>query len=188
MEKELSPLESLQVIGKAMCNSRNLILRSSGTPLIVWGALMLLFTAVIYFLSREGEARWNMLWFVLPIFGYGICFLLNRKTPSPDNQISSLLGGVWSVFGAFALLITLLAMCVVPFNITLCVIILFGMAESISGVLLRNWFIIIAGMVTALAGCYVAARFRSDPAQVLVFGAAAVVLLATGLYLKIKKY
>jgi uncharacterized membrane protein YfcA len=72
-------------------------------------------------------------------------------------------------------------------NISLAIILLFGFTETISGVILKNWPIIIAGFITGIVGSIYAAKFSSDCNQMLIFTVAGFILALTGLYIRIIK-
>ncbi|MBP5473182.1 MAG: hypothetical protein J6X92_00300, partial [Bacteroidales bacterium] len=78
-----------------------------------------------------------------------------------------------------------LAVFVVPMPITLIIVILFGMAESITGVVLKNWPIIIGGFILAVGGA-IAATLLNTEAQILLFTLGGVVLATTGLIIKLQ--
>ena len=90
---------------------------------------------------------------------------------------------LWGVFGAFSLLFSALAIFVVPMPITFTIVLLLGIAESISGVILKNWPIIIGGFVIGIGGA-VAATLLKTEAQLLLFTLGGVVLAVTGLIVR----
>lgn len=97
-----------------------------------------------------------------------------------------MLAGVWSVFGTFSLTLSAIAVFLVPMHVTLIIVIILGLAECISGVLLKNWPIIIAGFILGVGGAVFALLVKSD-AQLLIFTLGGVLLLVTGLIMK-KQY
>ena len=67
------------------------------------------------------------------------------------------------------------------------IIVLLGLAESVSGVILKSWPVIVAGAVVGLGGACAAGALATAADQVLVFTGAAVVLVLTGLAVKLRK-
>ena len=100
--------------------------------------------------------------------------------------MSLLLGKIWGAFAFFAFALSGLASAF-PMNLTLQIILLLGLAETISGVALKSWPIIIAGAVVGLGGACAASVLAAGPAQVLLFTGAAVVLALTGLAINLQK-
>ena len=96
-----------------------------------------------------------------------------------------MLGGVWSVFGTFSLALSAIAVFIVPMHVTLIIVIILGLAECISGVLLKNWPIIIAGFLLGVGGAIFALLVRNE-AQILIFTLGGVLLLVTGIIMKLQ--
>ena len=184
--KEMTAQESLRLITETMNNSRKEILRTSGKHLLFWGVLLTIFSLAIFLLwNTTGRAAWNYLWFAMPIVGMPATHLLNKgATPVPESLISKMLGGVWSAYGIFAVCAAALACFVVPLNITVTIILLFGFAESISGIILKNWTVILSGFVLAIGGMFIGAKYSSEPTQLLIFTLGGIVLAVTGLIVK----
>ena len=80
----------------------------------------------------------------------------------PQNEVSKMLGSVWAVFGAFAITLSVIAIFLVPMRVSLIIVIIMGLAECMSGVLLKNWPIIIGGFILAVQVAYVS-QVRSAP-------------------------
>ena len=183
--KEMTASESLALIAETMNNSRRAILRSGAKHFILWGILLAVMSVLIYFLwHKTGNAVWNLLWFAMPLAGYGLAAILDRKdAPVPKNEIGRLLGPIWSIFGVFALSLSAIAIFAVPMNITLIIIIILGLAESISGVVLKNWPIIIAGCILGIGGAVAAVLLKTE-AQLLLFTIGGALLAITGVIVK----
>ena len=185
--KEMTAQESLRLISETMNNSRRDILSNNAKYYVLWGCLLTIFSLFIYFMWHfTGKASWNFLWFVLPMIGYPFASLLRKKDVAlPQSFVGSLTGKVWSVFGLFAVTLSAIAIFLVPIPITLTIVILLGMAESISGVILKNWPIIIGGFILGVGGAIAATLLKTE-AQILLFTLGGVVLAVTGLIIKLQ--
>ena len=185
--KEMTAQESLQLISESLNKSRNDILRSSAKYFVLWGILLTATSLAIYLLWHfTGKPQWNFLWFAMPVIGYPLAALVGKSNaPIPQNEVSKMLGGVWSVFGAFSLALSAIAVFVVPMHVTLIIVIILGLAECISGVLLKNWPIIIAGFLLGVGGAIFALLVRNE-AQILIFTLGGVLLLVTGIIMKLQ--
>jgi len=177
--------ESLRIITETMENSRRGILKNNAKYFILWGCLLTAMSLIIYLLwHKTGNPAWNLLWFAMPVIGYPLAALLGKKDETiPQNLIGKLSGGVWSLFGAFSMTLAAIAVFAVPMNITLVIVILFGFSESVSGLLLKNWPIIIAGFIMGVGGAVGAVLLKTE-AQLLLFTLAGVLLALTGLVVK----
>ena len=65
-------------------------------------------------------------------------------------------------------------------------VLLFGLAECITGVALKNWAIKIAGFVTGVGGLAIYYIAGSGWEPMLIFTFAGLVLIATGLIIRIQ--
>ena len=183
--KEMTAQESLKLISETLNSSRRSILRNNSKGFILWGVLLTVMSLVVYGLwHATGNPVWNLLWFAMPVIGYPLAALLYKKdSVVPQSFVGRLLGQVWGVFGAFSLLFSALAIFVVPMPITFTIVLLLGIAESISGVILKNWPIIIGGFVIGIGGAIAATLLKTE-AQLLLFTLGGVVLAVTGLIVR----
>lgn len=158
----------------------------SRSHFILWGAILTLIALAVYFLWRSsGNPAWNLLWFAMPAIGYPLAVVLDKDAECvPSNLISNLLGWTWGAFGAFAVTVSLCALLFAPMNLTLVIILLFGFAESISGMILKNLPIVIAGFLTGVLGVIAAVKLSGDCSQMLLFVLAGVILALTGVCVK----
>ena len=197
--KEMTAQESLKLITETMNNNRKEIVRSNGKYYVMWGILLTVFSLLVYFLwESTGKAAWNNLWFALPVIGFPMARLIAGKNPSSraENYISRITGGVWATFGLFACSVALvsvlyglfgtspLAGIVMMASITAQIVVLFGMAETICGIALKNWTIQIAGFLTGIGGMAIYFITGANEEQMFIFTFAGVVLAATGLVIK----
>ncbi len=185
--KEMTAQQSLQIISETFDKSRKDILRGSANYFIMWGVLLTLFSFTIYLLWHiSGKANWNFLWFVMPLIGYPLAILLGKgNTSLPQNEVSKMLGNTWSVFGVFAMSLSVIAIFLVPMHVTLIIVIIMGTAECLSGVLLKSWPIIISGFLLGVGGAVFAILVESE-AQLLIFTLGGFLLMVTGFITKIQ--
>ncbi len=186
LNKEMTAQQSLALISETMNNCRKAILRNNAKGFLCWGILLTVFSLVIYLLwHTTGKPVWNMLWFAMPVIGYPLAALFYKKKDGeiPQNEIGRLLGQIWAVFAAFSVSVSLLAVFVVPMNITLLIVVMLGLAECVSGVVLRNWPIIVSGFILGVGGAVAAVLMKSE-AQLLLFTLGGVLLALTGLIVK----
>ena len=185
--KEMTAQQSLQLITETFNKSRKGILRNSAKYFMLWGALLTLTSLVIYLLWHlTGKPQWNFLWFAMPVIGYPAAALMGKYDVAvPQNEVSKMLSGVWRVFGAFAITLSAVAVFLVPMNVSLIIVIIMGLAECMSGVLLKNWPVIICGFLLGVGGAVFAMLVKSE-AQLLVFTLGGVLLLVTGLIMKLQ--
>ena len=119
-----------------------------------------------------------------------------EKDSRAENFISRINGGIWGTFGVFACSVALFSVLYSQFfdsplttivlGVTLSpqIVLLFGMAETISGITLKNWTIKIAGWITGIGGLAIFYIAQVGAEQMLIFTFAGIVLTATGLIVK----
>lgn len=183
--KEMTAQESLKIISETLNNSRRSILQNNSKGFILWGVLLTVMSLVVFFTWHfTGSAAWNFLWFLMPVIGYPLAILLYKKDRAvPQNFVGKLLGHVWAVFGCFSIVLSILACTVVPIPITFTIVLLLGVAECVSGVILNHWPIIIGGFLFGVCGAAAATMFVSEH-QILLFTLGGIILLVTGLIIK----
>lgn len=197
--KEMTAQESLALITETMNNNRKDIVRSSGKYFVLWGILLTVFSLLVFTLWKTtGKAVWNNLWFALPAIGYPLARWIKIKDAAPraENYISRINGGIWGSFGVFACSIALftvlysllgdsqLTAIVLGATLTAQIVLLFGIAETISGIVLKNWTIKIAGWITGIGGLAIFYIAQAEAEQLFIFTFAGIVLAATGLIIK----
>ena len=177
--------QSLNLIAETLNKSRRSILRNSSKYFLLWGGVLAAISLAVYLLWHfTGNAAWNFLWFAMPFVGYPLACLLGKKdVDAPASSLGTIVGKVWAVFGAFSITLSAIAVCWVPMHITLLIVILLGLAESVSGVLLKNWPIIISGFIFGIGGAVIASVYKTD-AQILIFTLGGILLAVTGLIVK----
>lgn len=184
-ENNMTAQQSLGIITEMMNNSRRTILQNSAKHFILWGILLTVTSLVIYELWHiTGSPIWNCAWFVMPLLGFPIVRILDRKhSDVPQNVINKQLGLIWLNYCIFAVIISVIAMLAVPMNISLVIAVLLGFAECISGFLLKNWAITIGGFILGIGGA-VATSMIYNEAQLLIFTLGGIILVVTGLIIK----
>lgn len=186
-ENNLTPQRSLDLIRETLEGNRRAIIAGSAKFFFLWGGVLALFSLAVWFCwNRSGNPAWNLLWLGMPLVGYPAAAALARGSRIPQNFVSSLLGRIWGAFAFFAFALSALA-AVFPMNLTLQIILLLGLAETVSGIALKSWPIIVAGAVVGLGGACAASVLAAGPGQVLLFTGAAAVLALTGLAVKLQK-
>ena len=181
LNNELTAQDSLRVITETLNNNRRAILRNGAKYFILWGALLTVFSLVIFALWHcTGNPVWNWLWFAMPIVGYPLATILRKQeTVVPKNILGTMIGQTWAIYGLFAIVISAIAVFFVPMHITLLIVLLMGFAEAISGLLLKNWPILVAGIVLGIGGA-VGAMLLKGAEQHLLFTLGGVLLMVTG--------
>lgn len=183
-ENNITAQQSFSIITEMVNNSRRSILQNSAKHFLLWGALLTIMSLVIYeTIHITRNPIWNLLWFAMPLIGFPMAHFIGKKTMVPQNIISRQLHGVWLAYCAFVVVISAVFMFIAPQNLTLVIIMAFGFAECVSGIILKNWSVIVSGFILGVGGAIAAIMLRSE-AQLLLFTLGGVIHVVTGLIVK----
>ena len=197
--KEMTAEESLSLITETLNNTRKEITRNSGKYFILWGIMLTIFSLSIYLLCKfTDKDAWNWLWFAMPAIGIPTGRFLRGKEGSElvRNDVSRFVSGIWSTFGFFACAVGAFTLIYIQVSSNFCrlisavngltaeLVLLFGLAECITGVVLKNWVIKIAGFITGIGGLAIYYVVGSGWEPLLIFTFAGLVLMATGFIVK----
>ncbi len=201
MEKNLTPEESLAIISKNIEQSRKDMLKNGGTPMLVWGGLVFVFSLGIYFLwVLTYNPAWNYLWFVMTAIGYITTAMLSKKKgPKVESFISAVLEKVWLAFGILAIATPSLTIILIRlikylapssmvtgavfFPITLITVVLLSLATAITGFILKNKWIAAAGIICGTVGTAFAFTLIGPEQTLLLTGISVIGLIIPGLIL-----
>lgn len=176
---EMTPEQSLQVISDAIAKSRKDFERNAGTPMILWGVIVLIFSIVIWLLLRTTDnLMWNFLWFGIPVAGWPLShlFLKDKEIKGARNFVNDTIGQIWIGYGIFAVVTAAALSFVAAEYIGPITIALLGYAAAMTGMVLKNRFITVGGLITGIGGVVALCLFRNCDAT-LVFTAVSVVSL-----------
>ena len=175
----MTPERSLQIINDAIEKSRKDFEKDAGSPMIIWGAVVLVFSlAVCAMLNLSGNLKWNFLWFGIVVVGWPLsAILLKGKCKQGGKSfISRTIGQVWISYGIFAtVLSTVFAFVAPPFTGYITAVLL-GFAAVITGFVLKNNYITAGGFVTGI-GCTIALFFTPVEFTPLFFTIASILNL-----------
>ncbi|MBP5483683.1 MAG: hypothetical protein J6X99_05430 [Bacteroidales bacterium] len=202
--KEMTAQESLAIIAETVNNSRKSIFQRSGKYLLVWGIALTIVSLLVFIVWKTtGKQAWNYLWFAMPVLGLIPSYILKSKetTRLPDNTVSRMLAGIWRTFGVLDVSISIFAILyahlgtsvftslAVAISLSPMILLLFGMAETISGVAVKNTTIKVAGLITGVGGIilyFILSTLSEDGLETtLRFTMAGLVLAFSGIILQV---
>lgn len=157
----MTPEKSLQIINEAIDKSRKDFEKNAGTPMIFWGAIVLLFSLAVWMLLMlTGKLEWNFLWFGIPVIGWLLYPLVVKgKCKSGGKSfISRSIGQIWLAYGIFATVLAGVFAFIAPHLTGYLTVALLGYAAVMTGFALKNNYITAGGFITGL-GCTVALFF-----------------------------
>jgi hypothetical protein len=138
-DKKLTEKESLELITQMIDNTRDKVKKNAGMPFIIWGYSTILVALVVwYVVTTTGNYWFQLLWFMIPVFGYPLNFLLYKKERKQITTfIDRMIGKVWLVFGIGVVMCSVMAFIVNNIPILFLVLLLMSMAVMLSGFVIR---------------------------------------------------
>lgn len=183
---EMTTEKSLQIIGDAIAKSRRDFERNAGKPMILWGTIVMLFSILTWGVFRlTGDPVWFCLWFGVPLVGYPLTVLIVKKdkNKTTKNFVNQTLGQVWGIYGIFATALAVAFSFIDPTYIAFAMALLMGFATAVSGLILKNTWFMVGGLVTGI-GCPIILTLVHSADLNLMFAAIALVdLLIPGLFI-----
>ena len=197
---ELTAERSLEIIKKQIELSRMSTEKNAGLPMIMWGSLVCITALIVWYLwNTTGNAAWNFLWFIMAAVGWGCTIYMNKKeknSKAPITLISNVMNKTWLSFGIFASILPIFIFVVAPmlfdkfligYSYTSLVILLLGVATTITGLILKNGWITAGGIIGGIAG-FILAVLLAGPFEMLVMaGVGIITLLIPGIMVNRRK-
>lgn len=151
MDKKFTEKDSLELISQMIRNTQQKLEQGSGNYFLLWGyATIVAAIAVTIALSQTNNYNYYMLYFIIPAIGLPGLFLLKKKEKSEkyiSTYIDRIIGNVWTVFGTVAFLVSL-AIFFKLFPILAVMALLMGMGITITGLIIKTNFLIVAGIIS----------------------------------------
>lgn len=186
---EMTPEQSLQIISDAITKSRRDFEKNSGTPMITWGVIVLVFSFIVWIpLRMTGNPLWNFLWFAIPVVGVIVSLFKSKRTEiqGARNFINETKGQVWIGYGIFATVTALVLAFVAPQHIGTIIMSLLGYGTFMTGRLLKNAYITAGGMITGIGGTALLLLLETYDAILIFAGAALLCLILPGIMMNRK--
>lgn len=125
--------------------------------MLIWGASVLLVSGLVMLtLHLTGNLNWHFLWFAIPVIGTPFMLLLKRNEEKrygrAVNPISSAIGSVWLSFGIFSVVYAILGFFFRIPSITPIIVLMLGLATSITGGITKTWGVSVLGIIAGIGG------------------------------------
>ena len=192
---EMSAERSLQIIRETMERSRKAVELQAGDSYIVWGTIVAVTALVVGHLWMHcGGPNWNLLWasiFVTAPLARKLFF--KGHTTEAISPIGRIIGKVHLAMGIFASAVGFLTGTICWLfgiqyfvNITSIIILLYGIATTISGLVLKNTAVTVAGIVGGLGGYFAALAVTGAYGMVVLAGVSVVSGVLPGIVINLE--
>jgi hypothetical protein len=154
-EKNLSEKESLELISNMIQKSQRKSRENNGKTFLIFGYTSVIVSLTIYYLHTiSNSLLTNLGWFGIPIIGFALSYLTQRK----DNQhgktiISNMISKVWMVIGGAIFGVSFTPF-LVPIPVLPIIILLLGIGTTITGLIVKSKPVTaggIIGMISTIA-------------------------------------
>lgn len=110
--KTLNSSESLELITRMIAQTRRGYEKGGGVILLMWGYLSVFVTALVIVLDKQFTFGWiNLLWWLIPLVGYPLNYILTRKKEKRvKTYIDKFISYIWIVVGGIAVLFPMVAL------------------------------------------------------------------------------
>ena len=172
-EKPLNEKESLELITRMIKNTHQKLEEGNGIPFLVWGYTSIIVSILVWYqLKITQDYLWNLLWFLIPLIGFPIQMLLQRKRERGiKTYLEKIIKYVWTVIGVAGFVVSMGAMFYWKIPILFIIIVLMATGTAITGLIIQFKPIIISGFVSILLsfGCLIFSHLYSILVFALVF-------------------
>lgn len=168
-KNNLTAERSLEIITQQIERSRQMVAKNTGQSLYIAGLCIMGMALLIGIcILLTGNTAFYLLYILSPVVIYGVDRYVKRNKPTiPDSIVSHMVDKTWQTFGIFAVLFFVFVvlydllmshtaspevyarLVVHPFRI---ILLLFGMAITINGYILKSRWMVICGIIGGIGG------------------------------------
>ena len=167
----MTAARSLEIITEQIAQSRRVVSKTTGQSLFVAGLCTMGMAALVFIVNLlMAETIYigfgHLLWLILPvIIWFASRIYIKEREHAPVSLVSSLVGKTWSTFAVFCLGFFLIALAwsfvasrlmspseylTIRIRITPIIVLLMGMAITITGHILKQHWLVVFGSVAGL--------------------------------------
>jgi hypothetical protein len=175
-DKILNEKESLELISQMIQNTQQKLQSGRGKEFLVYGYITVCISLAVYaLLVLTGSYYSHLLWYAIPLLGSIVMFLNGRKKEKYSKTfIERIINNIWMVLGG-AMILVALAEFFVRLPIISFILLLSGIAVTLTGLTIKYRPIVICGIIGALT-CILPFFFKGNE-QSLIFAAAVIIMM-----------
>lgn len=190
-ERPLNESESLELITRMIKNTQQKLEKVHSLPYLVFGyTTAVISVAVWYMLSTTHNPLWNLLWMLIPVFGFSILNFVNRKSqPMIRTFVDKAIDYVWYVCGAAVAAASFTPTLWKHVPILFIVAFVISIATTITGLITKVKLMVVSGGIAILLSLILPSVKGFN--AILYFGAIFIIMQVIPghiLYFKGKKY
>ncbi len=176
-DKILNEKDSLELISKMIQNTQLKLESGKGKPFLIFGYITVIVSIAVYVLiSITNNENSNLLWYAIPVLGSVSMYLFGRSEKKySKTYIDRIINNVWAVIGTAMILTSFSAFFVYNLPIVSLMLLLSGIAATLTGFIIKYPAIIICGILGALS-CILPFIIKGY-AQALIFAFAIFIMM-----------
>ncbi len=177
-EKVMNEKESLALISQMIRNTQQRFERVNAAPFLAFGYATVVMSIVVWYLLKvTNNYIWNVLWMLIPVLGFGILKLFFPKRKKMHKTfVDKGIDYVWNVIGVTMFFMGILTF-FVNINILSTIVLLMGLAMTLTGLMAKLRIITVAGILGVLSSALFLFQVVKGIDVVLLFGAVFFVLM-----------
>jgi hypothetical protein len=175
-DKILNEKESLELISQMIQNTRHKLESGHGKQFLVFGYISVCISLAIYVLLVMTRSYYShLLWYAIPVLGGFVMYRFGKKKEKyVKTYIERIINNIWSVLGG-AMILVAIAEFFVRLPIISLIILLSGIAVTLTGLTIKFKPVVICGIIGALT-CILPFIIKGNE-QSLVFAAAVIIMM-----------
>lgn len=152
--RTITEKESMALISEMIKNTQERMKNNSGRPFLIWGYTTVVISILVwYMLKSTGNNNWHFLWFALPVIGWILMLITERRSQQNNNgyvktYIDKVINKIWTVFGIAGLFICIPPFLGLHFPILFSVVLLMGMGTALTGLVIKFKPCIFGGFIS----------------------------------------
>lgn len=176
-EKILNEEESLELISQMIRNTKHNLESGKGKPFLIFGYISIAVSIAVYALLVKTDSFYvNLLWWAIPVLGGLTIYAFGRiENKYVKTYIDRTINTIWGVIGTVMILISFSAFFVHNLPMVSIMLLMSGMATTLTGFIIKYPVIIICGILGTLT-CTIP-FIVNGYAQVLIFAAAIFIMM-----------
>ncbi len=175
-ERPLNEKESLELISQMIRNTQLRLEKVHALPFLSFGyTTAVISVAVWYALKNTHNPSWNLLWLLIPVIGYGIMMLANKKSQRTARTfVDKAVDYVWYVCGVAVIAASFTPTLWKHVPILFVVALVMSIATTITGLITKVKLMTVSGGIAILLSLILPSIERLD--SILFFGAIFIIM------------
>lgn len=151
-ERTLNEKESMELISQMIRNAQRRFERVNAAPFLAFGYATIFIALVVWYLiDMSDNPRWNLLWMSIPLVGMlSMKLFFPKRISTVKSFVDKAIDYVWNIIGAVMFMVGILAI-FVRIDVMADIILLMGIAMTLTGLFAKLKVIIVGGVLGTLA-------------------------------------